>query len=360
MYPLLTAVSMLDKVEYRAVIKFLHLQGKEARQIYDEMFAVYGNECPSYETVKLWKRQFRCGRTSLDDDQRGGRPSTSTTDDKVAQVEQLVLQNRRITMSELVVEVGISSGSVSSILHDDLNMSKVSARWVPRLLTPFQKEERRRCSAELLAMCSADENAFFDRLVTMDESWVYHFDPETKEMSKQWKHTFSPPPKKAKVRQSAGKVMLSVFWDCRGVILTDYLPAGRTITGDYYRKLLTELREKIKEKRRGMLSKGVLLLHDNAPAHSAHQTVQVANTCGYEILPHPPYSPDLAPSDFFLFREMKKPLRGRRFLDSNDVKMEVEGWFSSQNEGFYSRGLKQVKGRWEKCVNTGGGYVEKD
>lgn len=351
---------MLDKVEYRAVIKFLHLQGKEARQIYDEMFAVYGDECPSYETVKLWKRQFRFGRISLDDDPRAGRPSTSTTDDKVAQVEQLVLQNRRITMSEIVLELGISYGSVSSILHDVLNMSKVSARWVPRLLTPFQKDERKRCCTELLAMCAADEGGFFDRLVTMDESWVYHFDPETKEMSKQWKHTSSPPPKKAKVQQSAGKVMLSVFWDCRGVILTDYLPAGRTITGDYYRKLLCDLREKIKEKRRGMLSKGVLLLHDNAPAHSAHKTVQVAQRCGYQILPHPPYSPDLAPSDFFLFREMKKPLRGRRFIDNNDVIREVEGWFSGKKGEFYSGGLKQVKGRWEKCVVLGGDYVEKD
>lgn len=351
---------MLDKVEYRAVIKFLHLQGKEAQQIYDEMFAVYGDECPSYETVKLWKRQFRCGRMSLEDDPRTGRPSTSTTDDKVSQVQKLVLQNRRITISEIVLEVGISYGSVSSILHDDLNMSKVSARWVPRLLTPFQKEERTRCCTELLGMCTADEDAFFDRLVTMDESWVYHFDPETKEMSKQWKHHSSPPPKKAKVRQSAGKVMLSVFWDRKGVILTDYLPAGQTITGDYYRKLLIDLREKIKEKRRGMLSRGVLLLHDNAPAHNAHETAQVAQTCGYQILPHPPYSPDLAPSDFFLFREMKKPLRGRRFVDNNDVIREVEGWFSGQNVGFYSGGLKQVKGRWEKCVAIGGDYVEKD
>lgn len=352
--------TMLDKLEYRAVIKFLHLQGKEARQIYDEMFAVYGRECPSYETVKLWKRQFRCGRTSLDDEPRAGRPSTSTSDDKVSEVEQLVLQNRRITISEIVAEVGISYGSVNNILHDDLNMSKVSARWVPRLLTPFQKEERRRCCSELLALCDEDENGFFQRLVTMDESWVYNFDPETKEMSKQWKHPFSPPPKKAKVKQSAAKVMLSVFWDSRGVILTDYLPTGRTITGDYYRKLLTALREKIKKNRRGMLSKGVLLLHDNAPAHTAHQTAQVAETCGYKILPHPPYSPDLAPSDFFLFREMKKPLRGRRFADNDDVIREVEGWFLGQPGDFYSGGLRQVKRRWEKCVALGGDYVEKD
>lgn len=351
---------MLDKCEYRAVIKFLHLQGKEARQIYDDMFAVYGEECPSYETVKLWKRQFRCGRTSLEDDPRAGRPSTSTTDDQVAEVERIVLQNRRITISEIMLEVGISHGSACSILHDKMGMSKVSARWVPRLLTPLQKQVRVECCTQLLDMCSADEDDFFERLVTMDETWVYHFDPETKEMSKQWKHTSSPPPKKAKVTPSAAKVMLSVFWDCRGVIMTDYLPQGQTITGNYYSKLLVSLRENIKEKRRGMLGKGVRLLHDNAPAHSAHVSLQTAHNCGYEILPHPAYSPDLAPSDFFLFRELKKPLRGKRFDDNNEVIRKVEGWFSGQNGDFYSRGLKQVKHRWEKCVHIRGDYVEKD
>jgi len=153
----------------------------------------------------------------------------------------------------------------------------------------------------MLQLCKADPDDFFDRLITMDECWVYHYDPETKEESKQWKHADSPSPKKAKVQPSSGKVMLSVFWDCHGVILTDYAHKGQTITGQYYRDLLTKLRESIKKKRRGMLSKGVRLLHDNAPAHSAHETVAHAAALGYHILPHPPYSPDLAPSDFFLF-----------------------------------------------------------
>jgi hypothetical protein len=190
----------------------------------------------------------------------------------------------------------------------------------------------------------------------MDECWVYLYDPETKNQSKEWKHTSSPPPKKAKVQTSTGKVMLSVFWDCRGVILTDYLTKGQTITATYYCSLLTKLRDAMKKKRRGKLTKGVRLLADNAPAHSSQAAAVKAMQCGFEILPHQPHSPAIVPTHFFLFPEMKNPLRGRRFDDMDDVIQEVEHWFSTQSEDFYNDGLRKVKKRWQKCVNLDGDY----
>ena len=153
--------------------------------------------------------------------------------------------------------------------------------------------------------------------------------------------------------------MAPVFCDCHGVILTDYLSKGETITGAYYCTLLNQLRDALKIKRRGMLTKGVRLLADNAPAHSSQAAVMEARQCGYEILPHPPYSPALAPSDFFLFPQMKTPLRGRRFDDTDEVIEEVEQWFSTQSEDFYNGGMRSVKQRWEKCVTLDGDYVEK-
>ncbi|KAJ4430408.1 hypothetical protein ANN_22624 [Periplaneta americana] len=146
----------------------------------------------------------------------------------------------------------------------------------------------------------------------------------------------------------------------RGVVLTDYAQKGQTITGAYYRNLLTRLREAIKTKRRGKLSKGILLLNDNAPTHSAENTVTHAASLGYKILPHSPYFPDMAPSDFFLFPRIKKPLRGRHFQNDDEVIFEVERFLNSQNADFYNQGLRQVIHRWEKCVALKGDYVEKD
>ena len=78
----------------------------------------------------------------------------------------------------------------------------------------------------------------------------------------QWKHLDSPPPQKARVQPSAGKVMLTVFWDQDGVVMTDFLAKGTTITGAYYASLSMKLREAIKIKRRGKISKCILLLQD--------------------------------------------------------------------------------------------------
>ncbi|KAJ7341759.1 hypothetical protein JRQ81_006703 [Phrynocephalus forsythii] len=116
----------------------------------------------------------------------------------------------------------------------------------------------------------------------------------------------------------------------------------------------------LKQKHCGIISKGVCLLADNAPVHTAQASVVTAHRLGYELLQHPPYSPDLAPSDFFLFLEKKKPLCGWRFDDRDDVIFEVEQWFSSKAEDFYKEGLKELKKRWQKHVTLQGDYVEKN
>ena len=101
--------------------------------------------------------------------------------------------------------------------------------------------------------------------------------------SMQRKHTGSPPPKKFKRVYSAGKVMASVFWDSQGVIMIDYLEQGRTINGAYYAEELGRLRQEIARKRRGKLTRGVLLLQDNAPAHTSQVVMTAATECGFEV-----------------------------------------------------------------------------
>ena len=109
------------------------------------------------------------------------------------------------------------------------------------------------CSALLKRFRSKDD--FLLRLVTVDETWVHYYEPEN---SHQWVGPGSPRPKKFKTQPSAGKVMATVFWDAKGVML-DFLPKRSTITGVYYANLLDQLRTVIREKHRGKLSKGVLL-----------------------------------------------------------------------------------------------------
>jgi len=114
-----------------------------------------------------------------------------------------------------------------------------------------------------------------------------------------------PAPKNFRVQKSAGKVVASIFWNQDGTLLIDYLPKGQTINAEYYSSLLVQLKDILKEKSRVDVTKGVLFLHDNTPAHRALATQKKLAYLGFQCLDHPPYSPDLAPSDYRLFPELK-------------------------------------------------------
>ncbi|XP_030761217.1 protein GVQW3-like [Sitophilus oryzae] len=221
----------MDKIEYRAVIKYLVLKGNTSTQIKHELDSVYGVSAPSFTTVKFWAAEFKRGRKSLGDDERSGRPKTATTDDNIVKVHQMVLDDRRIKVREIAEIMNISKERVCHILNQDLGMRKLSARWVPRLLTLDQKRVRMNISNVMLAQFRHNKCEFWRRLITVDETWIHHYTPETKIQSKQCTAKGEPAPKKAKTVISAGKVIATVFWDSHGVILIDYLQKGKTITG---------------------------------------------------------------------------------------------------------------------------------
>ena len=107
------------------------------------------------------------------------------------------------------------------------------------------------------------------------------------------------------------------------------------------------------------LSAGVLRLHDNAPVHMSAKSQAAIQQCGFQQLRQPPYSPDLAPSDYFLFRVMKKFLRGKRFSSDEEVQEAVTTWFEEQSRDFFSRGIKSLQQKWAKCFELLGDYIEK-
>ena len=158
----------------------------------------------------------------------------------------------------------------------------------------------------------------------MNETWIRHYTPGTKEQSKQWVFEGERAPKKAKTVKSAGKVMATVFWDTRGIIYTDYLGEGQTITVAYYASLLHRLKEEIKKKRPHLKNKKILFQQDNARVHTC--VVSMAKII--EFL-HPAYSPDLTPSDFFKFPNLKKWLGRQRFTSNEEFIAQTDDYFEN-------------------------------
>ena len=330
----------------------MYLKGKTGQEIHGELADVYGSSAPSYAQVKFWVGEFKRGRTSLEDEARSGCPLDATDEEMCKKVRDLVYSDRRIQVEEIVQALGISHGSVSTILDNRLGMRKLTARWVPKSFSNEQIATRVSvCSALFKRFRSKDD--FLMRLVTVDETWV-HYEPENKAQSRQWVGPGSPRPKKFKTQPSAGKVMAIVFWDAKGVIMLDFLPKRSTITGVYYANLLDQLRADIREKRRGKLSKGVLLQQDNARGHICTVAMDAVERNGYELIPHPANSPGLAPSDFFLFPNLKKDIRGSHFRPDEEVVTAVEEWVNGKDPDFFSSGLIALEHRWSKCITLEG------
>ena len=173
-------------------------------------------------------------------------------------------------------------------------MRKLTARWVPKSLSDEQMATRASvCSALLKRFRSKDD--FLLRQVTVDETCVHYYEQRIK-LSREWVGPRSPRPNKFKTQPSASMVMATLFWDAKGVIMLVFLSKRSTITGVYYANLLDQLRTAIREKRRGSLSKGVLLQQDNARVHTCKVAMDAVERNGYELIRHPAYSPDLVPS----------------------------------------------------------------
>ena len=220
-------------------------------------------------------------------------------------VRDLVYSDRRIKVEEIANALHISHGSVST-LHDRLGMHKLTACWVPKSLSDEQMVTRASVYSALLKQFRSKEDDFLSRLVTKDETWVHYYEPENKAQSRQSVGPGSPRPKKFETQPSAGKVMATVFWDAQGIIMLYFLAKKSTITIAYYANLLNQLRTVIREKRRSKHSKGILLQQDNARVHTWKIAMDAVERNGYELIPHPAYSPDLAPSDYFLFPNLKR------------------------------------------------------
>jgi len=169
----------MEKREYRILIKHCFLMGKTSEQSLKWLQKCYPTSAPSRTTVYRWFSEFKMGRTSVEDAPRSGRPKEATNAEIAKQVHRIVLSDRKVKLHELANAVDISKERAGYILHDVLEMKKLSARWVPRLLTVDQKQQRVDDSTAGLALLQRNRVDFFRRFVTIDKTWVHYHTPES-------------------------------------------------------------------------------------------------------------------------------------------------------------------------------------
>jgi histone-lysine N-methyltransferase SETMAR len=167
------------------------------------------------------------------------------------------------------------------------------------------------------------------------------------------------PPKKTKAIYSAGKIMTAVFWDSKGIIHMDFLTGQKTINAQYYSTLLNEKVKSAIHLKQRKRQDSVCFLQDNVRPHTAALTMATLLKLKWDVLPHPSYSPDLAPSDYYLFGPIKRVLGGKRFRNNDEVIAAVQSWIHKQPKTFFETGIKKLPEHWHKCMTVNRDYIEK-
>ena len=319
--------------------------GQTAAGAYRNLCKVFGAKAPSERTCERWFKKFGDGKFSIEDEPRTGRP-IETENEKLF---YLIASEPQMSTREIARKLGCSHTTIEKHLTE-LDFVQKLGRWVPHHLTEFQKINRVSICSSLLTRKRKKD--WVGKVITGDEKWILYVNHTRK---RQWLPRVVDPDPEATTQIHGKKVMISVFWDSKGIIWWELLPANATIKASVYCDQLEKLSQSIRKKR-PFLEK-VTFLHDNARPHVAKQTKTKLEELGWEVLPHPAYSPDLAPTDYHLFRELAFRFKEKSFDDFDHVFSSISDFFDSLPPAFFIKGMEDLPVRWNNVVENDGEYI---
>lgn len=322
--------------------------GLSATESVKRINVAFGQSTITIRDAQRWFKRFREGNENLEDMPRGA-PSILVENDTLI---ELVEGGPRRTCTEMADHLNCNESTVRKRLHE-LGYSKKLDKLVPHRLTPANKMARFNICSILLERHK--QMPFWKRIITCDEKWVLH---DNFRRSASWVKMNSSPGICPKQGLHPSKTLITVWWNYKGIIHTDYLPPRKTIKADIYCAEIDVVRAKLQKTDPALVNRrGIILLHDNARPHTAKMTQEKISQVGWELLPHPPYSPDLSPTDYHLFLSMSNFLSGKKYHSVNDVQSDMSLFFVSKKPEFYERGIFSLIDRWEKVVNSCGEYI---
>jgi histone-lysine N-methyltransferase SETMAR len=331
------------------LIHYFHLK-KSATDAQRLLIEAYPDYSVSVRMCQEWFARFKSGDFDVEDKERPGQVKKFEDEE----LEALLDEDSCQTQEELAKSLGVTQQAISKRLKA-LGMIQKQGNWVPYELKP-RDVERRFCMSEML-LERHKKKSFLHRIITGDEKWIHYDNPKRK---KSYGYPGHATTSTAKPNIHGSKVMLCIWWDQKGVIYYELLPSGQTITGERYRQQLIKLNAAIKEKRPEYATRheSIIFHDDNARPHRTQPVKNYVKNVGWESLPHPPYSPDLAPSDYHLFRSMQNALAGIKFTSEQGIRNWLDSFLTAKDERFFWDGIHKLPERWGKVVDSDGQYFE--
>jgi hypothetical protein len=255
------------------MLKQVLRSGKTSVDIWNELESAYPGQVRTYKTVSKWANRYKAGRESVEDDERSGRPITGTTSSNIDKVRNLIDGNSHISIAQIEAETFLSRGTIFKIIHESLELNKVTSRWIPYLFTDVPREKRLAACRHNLSMFESGKWRICD-VVTGDESWIYWRQLGTKSSNMSWVGVDQPPGTVVRQGRFEPKSMITVFFKSTGPVLVDFLERGKTITAAHYVKnCLKPLVKALNMERPTAGTKSMKMLHDNARPHVAQPVI---------------------------------------------------------------------------------------
>ena len=294
------------------------------------------HSAPSYHTVVKWVTEFKDPERAFEDAPPNGPPSTITADENIEAVERIVVRDGQVSIRRLGEELAV----IYETMNNHMGMKKVCRRWIPKFFTPIQPANSVDCCQELLQESEVNPDNFFGSIVTGDESWIHRYDPLSQLETKVWQRLGEQTPTGLRQERSAAKIMIIIFWDKDGVLLTECLLRRTTINGPSDASTIEQLHSVIVEKGRSKVSQGVLLLHGNAPVDKCNIVQTTIRQAGFIELKHPVYSLDIAPTNYHPLLNLKKFLRLKNLSSDDEAVTTVEDYLTDLNSAFFVKVYK--------------------
>lgn len=338
----------VNKEKIRYILEFFFDKGENASQAAENVNSVYGPDTVTANYAQFWFRRFRSGIFDVKDAPRTGRPVVENVD----KVTEIIEVDRHVSSRSIAQELKIDHKTVLNHLHKAGFKKKLDV-WVPHQLTPKNMMDR-------ISICEAlakrnEIDPFLKRMVTGDEKWVTYDNIMRK---RSWSKRGEAAQTVAKPGLTARKVLLCVWWDWKGIIYYELLPYGQTLNSDIYCQQLDRLKRAIDQKRPELANRrGVVFHQDNARPHTSIVTRQKLRELGWEVLMHPPYSPDLAPSDYHLFLALQNFFSDKKLASREECENQLLEFFVNKDQDFYERGIMKLPLKWQQIIEQNGAYL---
>lgn len=339
------------EIEQRYAIAFMHRGGMPANKIQEKLTETYGSAAYKIGSVTYWIRQIKLGRINLHEE----LPREKPIDEGITNaVKRMIEQNPFLSARQIAKVLGISPNTVIDRLVNYLEYRNYHTRWVPHHLSIDQKQIRVECAKSMLTILRNEKRTHFSNVITGDESWfLFEYC-----QSSQWVLSKEDLIEKTRKTNMEKKIMLTIFFNGSGPVVVNFLPPKLKFNGQYFIDILEEIKMNVYPNGRAQRNVRKILHFDNCPSHRSQKVKDYIENSEFRKMPHPAYSPDVAPSDFGLFGTMKEKLIGVEHDSEESLKSHILEILGDFEPDFWQSLFNSWIERLEELIKRDGNYIE--